>query len=140
MISQKEDILFGTGQEKTVMNDIQHIVGDNIILKSGWSLFDYQNESNTVFVELKSRRIRHDAYPTALIGLNKVEACNDPTKKYWFCFNYIDGLYYIQYDKALFDTFERNDSYWRTPRTGCANREQRVVYIPVSSLRKYTGP
>jgi hypothetical protein len=87
-------------------------------------------------VELKSRRIRHDKYPTALIGLNKVEACNDENKDYYFVYCYDDGVFYIKYDKETFLKFERNYEYRRGDRSDCYNYASKIVYIPVEKLVK----
>ena len=98
---------------------------------------DYTNETNTTYVELKTRRIRHDAYHTALIGANKIAFCSDPLKTYFFVFCYLDGIYYIKYDAAVFATFERSDNYYRGARPDCSNSVQSVVYIPINRLKAF---
>jgi hypothetical protein len=101
-----------------------------------YATIDWSNQSNTVYVELKSRRIYHNLYPTALIGLNKVNFCNDPTKNYYFVYAYTDGLFYIKYDKELFKTFEIKQL-----KIGLRNDVNRielsdVMHIPVKLLTK----
>ena len=137
MLSQQADLQFGHTHEISQKSNIELLVGEPVDYKGGFNLFDYRNKAQTIFVELKSRRIRHDDYDTAIIGMNKVEFCSDPTKSYWFCYNYLDGLYYIKYDKALFDTFESNMSFTRGDRLNCPGIPNHVLYIPVRLLKKF---
>jgi hypothetical protein len=95
---------------------------------------DYTNEAKTVYVELKTRRVKSNQYPTTIVGVNKINFCKDADKNYYFAFCFEDGLYAIKYDKELFDTFERNTNYWRGARAGCANVQQSVIHIPVDKL------
>ena len=52
-------------------------------------------------IELKSRRNEKNKYPDTMIGLNKITcAINEyDTKKFIFAFNFIDGLYYYEFNK-----------------------------------------
>jgi len=136
MATQRNDIQFGTASEIANLDLLQNFLETTLERKGGYAIFDYENPMRTVFVELKSRRIAHDKYPTAIIGENKVNACDDPNCQYWFAFCYTDGVYVLKYDKTLFDTFERNHSYFRGERSDCYNREQSVVYIPINCLTK----
>jgi hypothetical protein len=101
------------------------------------SVFDYNNRAKTIYVELKSRRIRHDEYSTALIGLNKIEACINPDVDYYFVYNYLDGIYYIKYDKTEFSAFEVDTSYQRSDRGDCLNKPSAVMYVPVKKLKRF---
>lgn len=93
----------------------------------------------TIYAELKSRRIKHDEYDTAIIGLNKIEACTNPDVDYYFVYSYLDGIYYIKYDKTLFSTFVVDTSYQRSDRVGCSNRPSAVVYVPIKNLKLFNG-
>jgi hypothetical protein len=135
MPSQRDDITFGTASEIANIDLLQNFHDTTLERKGGYAIFDYENPTKTIFVELKSRRIAHDRYPTAIVGENKVKACEDDCQ-YWFAFCYTDGVYVVKYDKTLFDTFERNNSYFRGERSDCNNREQSVVYIPTEHLQK----
>ena len=95
-----------------------------------FSAFDFADETNTIFAELKTRRNRKDAYPTTMVNLSKIQKIVEGNT-YYFCFKFTDGLYYIKYDKTLFDTFEikisgRNDR-------GVPEYED-YVFIPVDLL------
>ena len=135
--TQQADLSFGLGSEDTNRFRIERFLDTTLEKTEEYAVMDWANNAKTVYVELKSRRINHNRYPTAIIGANKIAFCNDPTKEYYFCFSYLDGLYYIKYDAELFANFHRNDSYMRSDRPDCANNEQRIVYIPSELLRPF---
>ena len=139
MPTRRDDLALGIPNESRMLNTIQSLVGQPLERQGSYDVMDYTNPGRTIFVELKTRRIRHDQYPTAIIGLNKVEWChNDPSKEYYFCFSYTDGLYYIKYDADLFKNFDRNMQYFRGDRDDCANNSNAIVYIPSTKLTKYS--
>jgi hypothetical protein len=136
-MSQKNDIAFGTASEMTNHDLLQLYLDTKLERKGGYAVFDFENPNKTIFVELKSRRIKHDAYDTAIIGLNKVAFSDHlPEAEFWFAFCYSDGLYVIKYDKEVFDTLEVCHDYIRGPRTDAHNRPSSVVFIPISLLTK----
>jgi hypothetical protein len=98
---------------------------------------DYTNPGKTIYVELKSRRIRHDTYPTAIIGLNKTEFARKSGVECYFVWLYTDGLFYCKYDPELWDTFEVNHDYFRGERADCINRAQSIIYVPREHLQKW---
>ena len=138
MLSQEEDIAYGKKSEMNLHKTIESLVGDTVEWKGGFEIFDYSNKGRTIWVELKTRRIKHDDYPTAIIGSNKLELCKKTEGvEYYFVYNYLDGIYYIKYDKAVFDTFEVNPEYRRGERFGCTNSPSSVVFIPTGLLKRY---
>ena len=138
MLSQRADLDFGISNEQVRLADIERITGHKMTRIGGYSIFDYANDNNTVFAELKTRRIKHNDYETAIVGLNKIRAaCLDSTKTYYFCFNYTDGLYYIKYDRAMFDKFIINKKFMRSNRSDCNNDIQEIVHIPSGLLSKF---
>lgn len=129
------DLAFGAQSENTTQKHLEVFFDRKLIHRGGFSSFDY-DDGSTLFVELKTRRIAHDKYPTAIIGGNKVDtARNNPERSYWFCYAYNDGLYGIKYDKDLFDTFERTE-YARGEREDYHNRPQDCVFIPYTALTR----
>jgi hypothetical protein len=135
--TQASDLMFGIANQHTVQGRIAAFLNTTLDPLDDYSVMDWANPGRTVYVELKTRRIRHDQYPTALIGLNKIEFCSDANKEYYFCFSYLDGLFYIKYDPELFAQFDRNYSYSRGERPDCINHSQRIVYIPVHMLQPF---
>jgi len=130
------DYALGTANEIPVMKRIEKFLGEPLVRRSGMALFDYDNNNETkmIFSEVKTRRIRHDAYPTAIIGANKVdEAQRNPNNTYWFFFDYVDGLYGIKYDEEKFSHYMRCD-YSRGDRSDFHNRPQECVFIPSRDL------
>jgi len=128
--SQKNDIIFGEKSEGTLLERIEGLIGQPLARQGGFNIMDYTNANKTVYVELKTRRIRHDAYSTAIIGKNKILFCSDPSKEYYFVFSYLDGVFYIKYDAQLFSSFEVQNDFYRGEREDCVNRAQCVVMIP----------
>ena len=95
-----------------------------------YALFDFNNDKT--FIELKSRRCKHDTYHDTMIGMNKVyRARENPDNEYIFCFNFTDGLYY----------FKHSDTYKYSIRFAGRNdrsRDERKTYafIPKEDLLK----
>jgi hypothetical protein len=132
------DYALGTANEVPVKQKLEKFLGEPLIQRGGMALFDYDNNNETkmVFSEVKTRRIRHDAYPTAIIGANKVnEAQRNPKNTYWFFFDYVDGLYGIKYDEEKFSQYERTE-YSRGDRADFHNRPQECFFIPSGDLTR----
>jgi hypothetical protein len=136
MRSISEDLEMGFNNEQLALPRLERHLDTNLRVRGQYAVLDFSNQTENVFVELKSRRIPHNAYATTIITKNKVDVCADPNKRYYFAYLYTDGLYIIQYNKELFDTFERNEAYQRGFRTGATNNPQSIVYIPVNLLTK----
>ena len=136
MATQKADLSYGLISEEVVIDLLQKHFGTTFKHNGGYATFDFTSINGDIEVELKSRRIRHDQYDTAIIGFNKVEYCRNPDKKYYFAFLYTDGLYIVQHKADLFKTFTRNQTYYRGGRLDCCNSPQHIVNIPVQHLQK----
>ena len=135
--TQKNDIAFGEASEMSNLDILQSYLDTTLERKGGYAVFDFENPTKTVFVELKTRRIRHDTYDTAIIGLNKIAFCDQiEGVQYWIAFCYTDGVYVIKYDKEIFDKFEVRHDYLRGARDDVYNRPQSVVFIPTDLLTK----
>jgi hypothetical protein len=133
MASFKGDYDWGTNEEQQQKGLLEKVFGVTLTRRGGSSVLDY-DDGNTFYLELKSRRIKHDKYPTAIIGANKVRYAAQKDKV-WFCWNYTDGIYGLKYDKKLFDTFECRD-FERGARPDHHNRPQEVYFIPHRHLTK----
>jgi hypothetical protein len=127
------DFAFGTTQEKKMHSVLEGHFNKKLNYRGGSASFDY-DDGATFYVELKSRTINHDDYPTTLIGANKVAICEaNPTREYWFCWNYRDGLYGIKYSKEKFATYECKP-YSRGARSDYHNKPQLCYFIPITDL------
>ena len=140
MPTLKEDLSFGTASEHNLLGSLQSFLDTTLERKGGYEVFDYTNPTRTIWVELKTRRVKHDLYKTTLIGANKIAFCSNPDVQYYFVFCFSDGVYYIKYEKDLCATFETKDDYYRTRRSDCWNKRQTVVYIPIEHLSRFEGP
>jgi hypothetical protein len=121
---------FGIQSQKDNINLLRQLVPNIIEIEDTFAPFDFRDEDNTIFIELKTRRNTKDKYPTTMVPLSKIQKI-DPQYTYYFAFKFTDGLYYIQYNKELFDTFEvkvsgRNDR-------GIPEYEN-YIFIPVNLL------
>lgn len=136
---KKEDIEMGNKSESETIDVIDEILKTTLIKdEDKYSIFDWHNKDKTIFVELKSRRLYKDKYPTTMIGLNKIKFCNDTTKSYYFFFKFFDGLYYIKYNKDLFKNFDIKYNVKINYRNDVNKNEFRdFIYIPVNKLLKF---
>jgi hypothetical protein len=124
MPSKKEqDIQFGRMTEHEVLPILDQFFGEphhKETLPNGevneYDRWDFWNESKTKKKELKGRRIKHDAYPTALLNASKIRN-QLPSVDYTYIWKYTDGIYYLPYTKTLWDTFKVTSmSVWRDGR------------------------
>ena len=89
-----EDLKFGFQQEDTLLPKICNKYGDDIFKTEQMCRWDY--ESETVLIELKSRRIKKNTYPTTMIGKVKVDLMLEKGKRVIAIFKFTDGVYEIE--------------------------------------------
>lgn len=137
-MSKKEDKEFGSSNEQKALPTISSFLKTDLKKDPNpYSVFDFSNEAKTIMVELKSRRIFHDQYSTAILGANKIDSCIYPNVEYYFVWLYKDGIFYLKYDKKLFDTFVKQDNYKINFRYDVGRSEiSKVVHIPYKHLTK----
>ena len=93
--------------------------------------YDFENEDKTICIEMKSRRNKHNAYPTTIVPVNKVIGDID---RYIFVFHFTDGVYFIDYNKERFDTYETR--MISTNRRGIVDIPKLHFCIPITDLTK----
>ena len=120
------DYLFGTAKEDELLPELEAFFGETLTKTPKTCRWDW--ESPTTQYELKSRKNPYAQYSTTLLPFDKIQE----NKRQVFLFGFTDGLYYIEYDKTLFDTFEKKD--FRRWRVGVADREKPYLYIPIDKL------
>jgi len=137
-MSKTEDINFGLTNEQKAIPSIESFLKTELKKDPNpYSIYDWWNETKTVFVELKSRRNTHNQYDTTIIGENKIQMCTNPDIKYYFVFLFTDGLYYIKYDKELFKNFTIEKDLRIKYRYDVGKVEfKKVVHIPYKLLNK----
>lgn len=134
--TQAEDLAIGAANETVVLPQLARLLNTQLKKHSNemWAI-DFHNEDQTVWAETKRRFCNRATYPDVMVGKNKVDFCTDPSKDYYFSWNYDDGFYYIKYDKTLFDTFEIRP-FQRTSGINRRDRETHCVWVPTSLLTK----
>jgi len=128
-MSFKKDYKFGVEKEDLILDIIKQHFKDNIEKSiSKVSKYDYKGEK--YYYELKSRNNNYKEYPTTLIGKNKVFSDN-----HIFLFNFMDGLYYIEYKEDEFKKFDCKP-FVRRKRYDYNDKEQLYYFIPIENLKK----
>lgn len=132
--SLQEDIEIGKQGEIDVLPSLQKFFGDNSITSTNnqYSRYDFIGSNKTRY-EVKTRTNSVHLYDDTLIPLSKLKQCKDNIV--YFIFNFTDGIYYIKYNKELFDTF-KVEEFRRKPRFGIVDYRQKYVYIPVKELSR----
>jgi hypothetical protein len=128
----EEDLNFGKNSEKEVLPIIKDFFKDDInFVKYEFSTYDFQGKKNKY--ELKTRQNYFNSFDTTIISQSKI--LYNRWKNVIYLFRYIDGLYYIKYDKNLFDTFEIKP-YKRNEREDYEDKIKPYCFIPIKNLTK----
>ena len=139
MATFASDFAFGIASEKANHKILETLFNTPFTRRGGMATIDFDNKDikpeKPIYAELKSRRVKHDMYATALIGANKVDYAAKSSSDCWFLYNYVDGIFGIQYDKQKFDKFDKG-YFQRNPRPDCKDYAQLCYYIPHSDLVK----
>jgi hypothetical protein len=132
MRSFKLDYSFGKTNEDIVLTQIQKFfTNDGIIKKEEDTYSKYDFKGDTYLYELKSRNVHYKKFATTIIPYDKII---ENTKQI-FLFNFIDGLYYIEYDKDVFSKFELSD-FQRHKREDYNDIKKLYFHIPIKKLIK----
>lgn len=139
-------VFMGDLNEKHYNNDILERFSG--IIKSGTktSVLHYKTYdwvSNDYFVELKSRNNEYSSYNTTMIGYNKVEEWkkDNTSRKYFFLFGFLDGLYEWELTQENYDTIGGYDAvkkktYNKGKSFTTLNQNKEHLYIPINKLKK----
>ena len=134
MTSLANDLAFGTSEEAKQLSRLEEVFCSKLKRQLGFASMDYKSEEKPLFIELKTRRIKHDQYPTALISAHKLDFCKSSNSECYFVYQYTDGLFYVKYDEKLFSTFW-TDSYRRQESLDMVSRDKQTTFIPVRHLK-----
>lgn len=120
---------YGLSNENKILLNIQNVFSKNIEKsKYKYSKYDYFDKQSKYIFELKTRRITHNQYPTALLNVCKINY-----KNLIIIYEYTDGLFYVEYNKNLFNTFKTNLQHIHN-----YTQSQDVIHIPYQFLTKIT--
>ena len=134
---QISDLKFGFKKEKDVLPHFNKFFScDAIIQEDKWATFDYYDEKNKIYGELKSRRVKKQQYDSIMIGYNKIRKGLKLVNKGYrvilmWCFT--NKLCYFELTK---DNFNKNwVSYNHLGRYDRGrNEKQDLAFIPVDKL------
>ena len=132
--SLKSDIEFGNKAEIEVIKLLRVHFGENIIKNTyRFATYDAKCKETNTHYEIKARRCAMNSYPTTIIPCSKI-AKKEEKDNLIFVFLFTDGLYYIKYDRKVFDTFVTDDiTYYRK---GIQAKPVKHMYIPIELLVK----
>lgn len=129
-MSFKNDYHLGTESEKAIQPLLEEAFGE-LRRTDKFCCFDFENDEYVV--ELKTRRVSRCAYPTTMIGVDKVCKALKTGRRVILAFSFTDGSFYIE---ATPETL-RNYSVQRGGRCDRGRPEMNSYYfIPVEKLKK----
>lgn len=126
------DLKYGDMNEITLTPILQKFFEDDSLakVKDPYGVIDFIGDK--VHCELKSRRIKHAQYPTCLIGCSKIAKFKLRENNCFIVYKYLDGLFYIKFDKDLFENFVVDlQCTWRD---GICEKSN-VMHIPIKYLK-----
>ena len=125
--SFKEDYEYGINKQNENLEKIRDFFKDDIRqIEDRYSKSDFKG--NNYYYEMKSRKIRHDLYPTFMFSTDKIR------EKLIMIYCYIDGLFYIEYNEELFNKF-RKEKFRRNDRTDKIDYDKEIIYVPIEYLK-----
>jgi len=136
MRSFNNDMAFGMNKEVTMLAQLsQHfieygkITNTKELYKDPYYKYDFEADDGTSF-ELKSRRNTKNGYPTTFLPVHKIN--RNASHKQVYIFSFTDCLCKIEYDKDVWDKFEKQEI--QTYRYGRIDRPQLHYCIPIELL------
>ena len=133
MITQKDkDIELGLNSEIKIKGILSSFLGVKLEKLDYFNAFDFIGDN--VVVELKTRRNKKNAYPTTLVGANKIKE----GEKYiingirvFYMFRFTDGIYFIEQTK---ESTAFNDIKDFTRVRDLKSETRSYCYIPINKL------
>jgi hypothetical protein len=94
-----KDYREGRSKEVEILETLRRFFKDDTIrpTRNRFDVFDYVGDFK--FIELKTRRNKMNAYPTTMVGANKLKVAATAVDDIYFCFQFTDGLYYWKYNE-----------------------------------------
>ena len=136
------DIDYGAKSEKQAIIILQEYFKFQLVKLDYYNIFDFYNEEQKLFIELKSRNCQVDTYKNTMVGMNKINKAKILSRKkcniyFFFYFTNTDysecDLYYWKFDldqldKLIYKTGGRIDRG--------KNEIKKYAYIPITLLIK----
>lgn len=98
---KNNDLKFGSQSEKASHECLEEIFGKLLNTKDNAEMgeyFEFDKYNDKYYIEIKSRRIRHNQYPTLIFGKNKLLKgdeiiSNNPDIRIFYLWKCNDGIY-----------------------------------------------
>ncbi len=130
-LTVKEETEYGLAKQAELFDTINTFFGGDL-KETTYKYAKYDFYSDNCIYELKSRKCKLEDYKETLLPFSKIIKGKN---KQIFIFNFENGLYYIEYSKELFDTFDvrpfKRNSLFDKDFT-----EKPYIYIPTNKLSK----
>jgi hypothetical protein len=133
----KEDYTTGISSELKIKTTLESFFNEPFTKTSQYHPMDYSTP--TKYIEIKTRTNASTTYPTTMIPYSKIDFAKASPSNTYFVFVFTDGIFYIEYDEELFNSFHV-EVFQRNPRQDHTDRPQSYLYIPVSLLTKTDDP
>ena len=112
---QRKDLNFGFKSEEEIHHILEDVFGNLLRSKKNPEMgkfYEFDKYNEDYFIELKTRRIKHDKYPTLFFGENKLIKGDELLKKcphlrifyLWRC---NDGIYGWEHRSSEYDVCKR---------------------------------
>ena len=138
MFKKDLDLSLGLANEDKLFDTFKLYFNEpNLKKTKQFALSDYY--SDTIQIELKTRRCRYDSFKTTIIGVNKCKFYSRLKRFYdiecYFSFHFLedDTVYYIKYDPQIFKEFRREQT---TITRDNKIEEKEHIHIPIKYLNK----
>jgi len=131
------DYAMGKAGENTTKPTLERFFKTEMMEQPRYAPFDFICKNNTIYFELKTRKCKHNSYPTLWINYDKVEQAKagkkaHPDRRYFFAFNLYDGIWYCEYDEEIFSKF--SDDWFQRQDRDVIQPSQHILNIPVEYL------
>lgn len=131
----QDDLNLGYKNEEEILSVLNNFFNDTFkntkdLYGNEYCNYDFEG-TNGMRIELKSRRNKYDDYPTTIIPVHKtisMDLCPNV-----FIFNFADGIYYTEWNKNRFETYEKKMILCK--RKGRIDNKEHYL-IPIEDLVK----
>lgn len=107
-LQKQNDLRFGFLNEKVIHKYLENYFGtlNNTADNDKYGKhFEFDKYNDKCFIELKTRRIKHNQYPTLMFGSNKYNKAQEllrgnPELRIFYVWKCLDGCYYWEHDSS----------------------------------------
>jgi len=108
-----KDLRFGNSEEERIHKDLEKVFGSLLCTKDKYGRYhEFDKYNDDIYIEIKSRRIKHDQYDSLFFGENKFKKgkklmSENPELKIFYVWNCLDGLYGWEHDSTPYQVETR---------------------------------